>query len=587
MAVERGRERPRPGPMKNKEIASLFERIADALEIKGESGFKIVAYRNAARVLNDLTEDVAAAAADGRLEILPGIGAGIAGKIREYLATGEMRKFRDATQGLPESLFEILEIQGVGAKTVRLLNSELGVENLDDLRRAIADGRLAAVKGMGETKAANILKGIEARERVRERIPVGEAAEAADAVIGYLRGSPGIGRIAAAGSLRRMKETIGDIDILASAKDGAAIIRRLAAYPKAVRVLAEGETKGSVVIKDGGAEMQVDLRIVAEAEYGAALLYFTGSKAHNIKLRGMAKDKGLKISEYGIFKGSKRIAGREEADIYEVLGMPWIPPEMREDRGEIEIAVEGRLPKIIDQPDLRGDLHVHTLESDGTFSLEELAERARKLGYAYVAVCDHSQSVKYAHGLSPERLEKQMASIDRLNRAFKGFRLLKGTEADILADGSLDFPDALLRKLDFVIASVHSGFRKNVTERMIRALENPWVHTIGHPTGRLLSGREGYDVDIDRIIEAARKKGKALELNSTCDRLDLGEFPLKKAREMGVRITIGTDTHRPGGLEMMRFGIGIARRAWLEKKDVLNCLTAEALLKILRPVNPS
>ena len=573
--------------MKNKEIVSLFERIADALEIKGESGFKIVAYRKAARILDDLTEDVASAAAEGRLETLPGIGSGIAGKIREYLATGGMSKFREATEGLPDSLFEILEIQGVGAKTVHLLRSELGVENIGDLKRVIADGRLAAVKGMGEKKAANIRQGIEAHERVQERIPVCDAAAAADAVIDYLKESAGIGRIAAAGSLRRLKETVGDIDILASGKNGAAIIRRLAAFPKVVRVLAEGETKGSVVIKTGGGERQIDLRIVADAEYGAALLYFTGSKAHNIKLRGMAKDRGLKISEYGIFKGSKRIAGREEADVYEVLGMPWIPPEMREDRGEIEIAVEGRLPKIIDQSDLRGDLHVHTEESDGSFSLEELAGRARKLGYAYVAVCDHSQSVKYAHGLSPERLAKQMASIDRLNRTFKGFRILKGTEADILADGSLDFPDELLRKLDFVVASVHSGFRKNVTERMIRAMDNPWLSTIGHPTGRLLSGREGYDVDIDRVLEAAREKGKALELNSTCDRLDLGEFHLKKAREMGVRITIGTDTHRPGGLEMMRFGIGIARRAWLGRKDVLNCLTAEALLKIRRPVSPS
>ncbi|MHB8093907.1 MAG: DNA polymerase/3'-5' exonuclease PolX [Candidatus Aminicenantales bacterium] len=573
--------------MKNKEIASLFERIADALEIKGESGFKIVAYRKAARILDDLTEDVAAAAAEGRLETLPGIGSGIAAKIREYLATGGMSKFREATEGLPDSLFEILGIQGVGAKTVHLLRSELGVENIGDLKRVIADGRLAAVKGMGKKKAANIRQGIEAHERVQERIPVCDAAAAADAVIDYLKDSAGIGRVAAAGSLRRLKETVGDIDILASGKNGAAIIRRLAAFPKVVRVLAEGETKGSVVIKTGGGERQIDLRIVAEAEYGAALLYFTGSKAHNIKLRGMAKDRGLKISEYGVFKGTKRIAGREEADVYKVLGMPWIPPEMREDRGEIEIAVEGRLPKIIDQSDLRGDLHVHTSESDGSFSLEELADRARKLGYAYVAVCDHSQSVKYARGLSPERLEKQMASIDRLNRTFKGFRILKGTEADILADGSLDFPDELLRKLDFVVASVHSGFRKNVTERMIRAMDNPWLSTIGHPTGRLLSGREGYDVDIDRVIEAAREKGKALELNSTCDRLDLGEFHLKKAREMGVKITIGTDTHKPGGMEMMRFGIGVARRAWLGTKDVLNCLTAEALLKTLRPVSPS
>ncbi|HEX2695779.1 MAG TPA: DNA polymerase/3'-5' exonuclease PolX, partial [Acidobacteriota bacterium] len=439
------------------------------------------------------------------------------------------------------------------------------------LKRVVADGSLARLRGMGAKKVDNIRRGIETRDRVRQRISIHEATLVADAVVAHLAKSPLVGRIAAAGSLRRMKETVGDIDILAAGRDGAAIIRRFAACPETVRVLAEGETKGSIVVRTGPTERQVDLRIVKESEYGAALLYFTGSKDHNIKLRGMAKERGMKISEYGIFKGTKRLAGRTEEDVYRVLGLPWIPPEMREDRGEIELALEGRLPAIVEYGDIRGDLHVHTNASDGTMTLNEVAERAKALGYAYAAICDHSRSVKYAHGLSVERLTDQMREIDRLNRGLKRFRLLKGSEVDILANGSLDLPEGILAKLDFVVAAVHSGFRKDVTARVLKAMENPYVTTIAHPTGRLISGREGYDVDIDKVLDGAKRSGKALELNAYYDRLDLNEHNLKKARELGVRISIGTDTHGPGGLEMMRFGAGVARRAWLRREDILNC----------------
>jgi len=567
--------------VKNKEIAALFNRIADALEIKGEIGFKVIAYRKASRILEDLAEDIEQVAAEKKLQEIPGIGSGIAAKIEEYLKTGRMKRYREALSGVPESLLELLEIQNVGGKTIHLIQKELGVRNLEDLKKVIGDGSMAKLYGMGEKKVENIRKGIEAYEKVQERISIYEASSIADAVIGYLKKMPQVKRISAAGSLRRMKETIGDIDILASGKDGAEIIRTFVKHPSALRVLAEGETKGSIVIKTEATERQVDLRIVDDSEFGSALQYFTGSKAHNIKLRGMAKDKGLKISEYGVFKGRKNLASKEEEDVYRVLGLPLIPAEMREDRGEIELGCEGKLPAIVDYGDVKGDLHVHSEWSDGNLSLREIAELGRAMGYAYIAVCDHSQSVKYAHGLSPERLKRQIKEIDELNRTRHGFQFLKGTEADILQDGKLDFSDALLAELDFVVAAVHSGFKKNVTERIIKAMDNPYVKTIAHPSGRLISGREGYEVDLEKVLQAAKKKGKALELNAYFDRLDLNEFYLKKAKDLGIPITIGTDMHYAHGLAMMRFGVGIARRAWLGKKDILNTLSLEKLRKKL------
>lgn len=564
--------------MKNREIAGMFDKIADALEIRGETGFKIVAYRKASRILQDMTEDVGEVARQGELETVPGIGEGLAKKILEYLETGKMMKYAEVMKDVPESLLGLLEIQGLGGKTVHLMHKELGVKDLAGLKRAIADGSLAGLPGMGEKKVENIRKGIEARERVAERISICEAARVADEVIAYLEKAPGISRVSAAGSLRRMKETVGDIDILACGKNGAEIVRYFARHPDTVRVLAAGETKGSIVVRAGETDRQVDLRVVDISAYGAALLYFTGSKAHDIKLRGLAKDRGLKISEYGVFRGAKRLASREEEDCYRVLKMPWVPPEMREDRGEVELALKGRLPRLVETGDIKGDLHVHTRASDGDLSLAEVVDLARKMGYSYIAICDHSQAANYAHGLAADRLAAEIEEIEAFNRTLKGFRILKGSEVDILADGSLDFPDELLGRLDFVVAAVHSGFKKNVTERMLKALENPYVRTIAHPTGRLISGREGYDVDIERVIDGAARHGKALELNSYCDRLDLDELRLKKAKEKGVKITMGTDTHFADGLAMMRFGLGIARRAWLGPGDILNCLSAESLL---------
>jgi DNA polymerase (family 10) len=566
--------------MKNREIADVFDKIADALEIRGETGFKVVAYRRASRILQDMTEDVEEVAREGKLETVPGIGEGLAKKIREYLETGTMSKYAEVMKGVPESLLGLLEIQGLGGKTVHLMHEELGVEDLAGLKRVIADGSLAKLYGMGEKKVENIRQGIASREKAGGRISIAEASIIADGIVAYLSEAPGISRVSPAGSLRRMKETVGDIDILACGKDGPAIIRHFVRNPDTLRVLAEGDTKGSVVIRTGATERQVDLRIVGEKEYGAALLYFTGSKAHNIKLRGLAKERGLKISEYGVFRGAKKLAGREEEDCYRILGMPWIPPEMREDRGEVELAGEGRLPRLVEATDIKGDLHVHTRASDGNLSLAEVVGLARKMSYSYVAICDHSQAAKYAHGLEADRLAAEIAEIEALNRTLDGFRVLKGIEVDILGDGSLDLDEELLGRLDFVVAAVHSGFKKNVTERMLKALENPHVRTIAHPSGRLISGREGYDVDLDKVIAGAARQGKALELNSYFDRLDLDELHLKKAKEKGVKITMGTDTHFADGLAMMRYGLGIARRAWLEKADILNSLDADALLGI-------
>lgn len=561
--------------MKNKEIAIIFSRIADALEIKGETGFKVIAYRKASRILEDLTEDIEDISKEKRLQEISGIGSGIAKKIEEYLKTGYMKKFDEALSDIPEGLLELLNIQNVGGKTVHLAYKQLGVKSLEDLKRVINDGSLARLYGLGEKKVENIKKGITIYEHAQERIHIFEAANIVEEVIDYLKEAPHIGRISPAGSLRRMRETVGDIDILATGKDGAKIIDYFTQFPGVTRTLAAGKTKGSVMISAEKGERQVDLRIVDESEYGSALQYFTGSKAHNIKLRSLAKEMGLKISEYGVFRGEKKIAGTKEEEIYRTLNLAFIPPELREDRGEIELAAKNKLPRIVESTDIRGDLHVHSQYSDGSLSIEKIAESAKNLGYEYIAVCDHSQSVKYANGLSPERLRDQIDEIDSINRHLKGIKTLKGTEVDILQDGRLDFPDEILKDLDIVVAAIHSGFKRNVTERMLKAMENPYVTIIAHPSGRLISGREGYDVDLENVIEGAQKFGVVLELNAYYDRLDLNEFYLKKAKDKNIKISLGTDTHHAGGLEMMRFGVGIARRAWLEKKDIINCLSYE------------
>lgn len=563
--------------MKNHEIAVLFERIANVLELKGENTFRINSYRKAARVIGDLTEDIEELARAGKLTDIPGIGEGTAEKIIEYINTGKMSKYEEVMKGVSEETIALMQIPGLGPKTVAMLNRELGIASLSDLEKALHEGKLKGLFGIGDKKIENIVKGIELFKTSQQRISIGMAYPVVKKIIEGLRHNSLIKDIQAAGSLRRMKETVGDIDILVSGTEGKEIIKSFVNMGGVTQILASGDTKGSVRVEEG---VQVDMRVVHEDEFGAALQYFTGSKEHNIHLREIAKKKGLKISEYGIFKGDKKIGGQREEDIYKSLGMDWIPPELRENRGEIEAAQEGKLPKLIELSDIKGDLHNHSNWSDGTPTFEEMAQHAMKMGYKYLVVSDHSKSLHVANGLKDDELLEEIEEIDKLNKKFKGFTLLKATEVDIKADGSLDFPDKLLEKLDLVVASIHSGFKQGkekITERMIAAIRNPYVNIIAHPTGRLISKREGYEVDLDRVIEVCAETGTALEINCFYDRLDLNDINCRKAREAGVMIAISTDAHHVDQMWMIELGVGIARRGWLEAKDVINTFSLDKL----------
>lgn len=570
--------------MKNQDLAGIFERIADALEIKGDTGFRVLAYRTAARALSDLAEDVAQLDEQNRLMDVPGIGSGIARKVHEYLATGRMAKLGEAMSGLPPGLFDMLQIQGVGPKTVKLVWEQLGVTDVPGLKQAIADGKLAHLPGFGEKKSANVLQGIRTGEVTGERMYLNEALELSEAVIADLRLSPLVKLATAAGSLRRGAETIGDIDILATGRKPADIVAHFLKFPRVRQVLSAGDTKASTMVESGPGLRQVDLRVLSSAEYGAGLQYFTGSKEHNIALRSLAQRKGLKLSEYGLFRGERRIAARTEEKVYAALGLPYIEPELREDRGELDAARAGTLPEIVTLKDIKGDLHMHTALSDGTSTIEEMVAACRKRGYRYMAIADHSVSAHYAGGLSPDALERQCDAIDKLNGRLKGFRVLKANEVDITASGSLDYPDRILTRLDYVTGSVHQGFKKNVTQRICDALAHPLLHAISHPTGRIIGRRPGYEVDVERVIACAAKNGKVLEINAFYARLDLNDIWARRAAEAGVRIVINTDAHSTDDLDWMRYGVLTARRAWLTKKDVINTLPLARLLRLLADI---
>lgn len=565
--------------MKNKELADLFEKMADILEFKGENPFKISAYRKASRIIGDLTEDIEELSEQGRLKSIPGIGEGMALKITEYLHTGKIAKFEEIRKGISDELIAIMDIPGMGPKTLAMLHKEKGIENLSQLEKALEDESLKDLYGMGDKKIENIKRGIQLLKQSKGRMSLGVAFPVAKRIVEALRQKTGSEKIEWAGSLRRMKEHIGDIDILATGKERGRIIQAFTHLPEVKEVLASGETKASVIVEGG---TQVDLRVVEEDSYGAALQYFTGSKGHNIHLRSIAKAKGIKINEYGVFKGDKKIGGREEQEVYHLLGMDWIEPELREDRGEIEAAKQRKLPKLVEESKIKGDLHVHSKWSDGTSTIEEIARAAQKRGYQYIAICDHSKSLKIAHGLDASRLMKQMEEIDRLNEKWKGFQVLKGTEVDILMDGKLDLPEKILEKLDFVVAAVHSGFKQDkekMTQRIIRALENPCIHILAHPSGRLIGAREPYEVEIEEVMEAAKKFGKALEINAYFERLDLDDLQCRKAKEIGVRVGIGTDAHHIDQMWMISLGVAVARRGWLEAEDVLNTLSLKEILR--------
>jgi DNA polymerase (family 10) len=565
--------------MKNKELADLFEKMADILEFKGENPFKISAYRKASRIIGDLTQDIEESTEKGELKNIPGIGEGMAQKIEEYLKTGKISKFEEVKKGVSDELIAIMDIPGMGPKTLSTLHKEKGINNFSQLEKALNDGSLLGLFGMGEKKIENIKRGIQLLKQSKGRMNLGVAFPVAKRIVETLRQKTGSKKIEWAGSLRRMKENIGDIDILATGKDKEKILQVFTHLPEVKEVLASGETKASMIVEGG---TQIDLRVVDEDSYGAALQYFTGSKAHNIHLRGIAKAKGIKINEYGAFKGEKKIAGKEEKDIYRSLEMDWIEPELREDRGEIEAAQGRSLPQLVQESEIKGDLHVHSKYSDGTSSIEEIAQTAQKRGYQYVAICDHSKSLKIARGLDESRLLKQIEEIDRINEKLKGFQILKGTEVDILSDGKIDFSEKILEKLDLAVAAIHSGFKQDkgkMTKRIIQALENPYIHILAHPSGRLLGARDPYEVEMDELMEFAKKYGKALEINAYFERLDLNDIHCRKAKEMGIRVGIGTDAHHLDQMWMMSLGVAVARRGWLETKDVLNTLSLKEILK--------
>ena len=569
--------------MKNQEIVRIFNDIADLLEIKGENPFRIRAYRRAALNIESLSTDIASTPKDELMEI-PGIGQDLAGKILEYIQTGKMQAYEDLKKEVPEGLSGLLSVPSLGPKTAKLLFEKLQVKDLDDLARLAREHKLIGLPGIKEKTEENIIKGIEMLKRGMERQPLGKVLPIAKDIVGYLETHAPVDQIKIAGSIRRWKDTVKDIDILATSRDPKAVMNAFVHLPSVQDILMHGPTKSSVIIHEG---LQVDLRVVEEDSFGAALAYFTGSKAHNIRLREMAVKAGLKINEYGIFreKDDKKLGGKREEDVYRILGLPFIAPELREDLGEIEAAIEGRLPRLIDSSDIRGDLHVHTRRSDGSHDFDELIREAKKRGYEYIAITDHSKGLGIARGLSEERLLEEKAEIEALNKKLKGFKLLAGVEVDIRSDGRMDFTDEILRQMDIVVASIHSGFRQSreqLTRRLTSAMRNPCVSIIAHPTGRLIGERDPYDVDMHEVLKVAKETGTAIEINAYPLRLDLNDAYAKMAKEMGVRLVISTDTHITNQFDFMEYGVAIARRGWLEKRDVLNTMDYHSLLEALK-----
>ncbi len=569
--------------MTNAQIARIFAEIGDLLEILGENPYRIQAYRRAAQTIENLTQDIVDLAEKGELEKIPGIGKSIAEKIKEILATGKLRQHEELKAKVPPGLLEMLQVPSLGPKKVKLFYERLGIDNLEALEKAAREGKLRHLPGMGVKSEENILRGIQLLRSTKGRLPLGVALPAANKIVEELKQLPQVERITTAGSLRRMKETIGDIDILITSSDPKPVMDHFVSMSMVKEVLAHGTTKSSVIIDAG---TQVDLRVVEPESFGAAQQYFTGSKDHNIRLRELAMKQGLKINEYGVFrtKDDRRIAGENEEDVYAALGMPWIPPELRENWGEVEAALEGRLPQLVELSDIKGDLHVHTKWTDGAHTIEEMARKARELGYEYLGICDHSKSMAFVGGLDEKKLLEQVKEIQAVNRKLRGIRILTGIEVDILPDGSLDLAEEVLDQVDIVVASVHSRFKmseREMTERIIRAMRKKCVDVIGHPTGRIIGEREPYELDMDRLLEVAVETQTALEINAFPERLDLRDVHARAAKERGALLCINTDAHSTFQLEWMTFGVAVARRGWVEPQNVLNCKPLDELLEWL------
>lgn len=568
--------------MKNLEVSRIFRDIANILLIKGDNPFRIRAYERAAQNIEGLTEDIEDFIKNGRLTEIPGIGTDLANKIKEISATGRLKFFEDLKKTLPQGLLDLLKIPSIGPKTAKLLYEKLKIRDIRGLEDAIAKDKLQGIFGIKEKTIENISRGIALLKKGKERMPLSFAIQTADEFVKALNKTPGIKKVSCAGSLRRQKETVRDIDILVISDKPKKIIDTFVGLPATREVLAKGKTKSSVRTRD---DVQVDCRVVEEKSFGAALLYFTGSKNFNIKIRQLAIKKGLKINEYGVFGNGKFICGKTEEEIFKVLGMPYIDPELREDNGEVELALESKLPELIELKDIKGDLHVHSKWSDGGNSIEEVTAVCRKRGYSYVAITDHSQGLKVAGGLSVKELKKKKAEIEKINSRLKDFRILCGAEVDIDSEGNLDYKDEVLKELDFVVAAIHSGFkqsRKQLTQRMVKACKNKFVHIIAHPTGRLWGTRDAYDIDMDAVLRAAKDTNTYLEINAFPHRLDLNDLNCRRAKEAGVRLSLNTDAHTVEQLDSIRLGLSVARRGWLSRDDLINTLKLEDLLKQIK-----
>ena len=571
-------------PVHNREIAAIFNETADLLEIQGDNPFRIRAYRNAARTVQSLPQSAAEfISEDGDLTKYQGIGKDLAGKIKEIVETGSFEALEDLKKEVPEELGKLMNISGLGAKRVSKIYKQLKITTLEQLKKAIDSGKINEIEGFGEKTGQNILEEIgrlEQEQSQRSKLPVAE--EIAEALIEYLQKAKGVKEIQIAGSFRRRKETVKDLDILVTCRQGSKIMEHFVSYEDVRKIVSKGTTRSTVLLRTN---FQVDLRLVPQKSFGAAMVYFTGSKEHNIAIRKIAIQKEFKLNEYGVFNGDKQVAGKTESEVYKKLGLRYIEPELREDRGEVEAARGNKLPKLITLENIKGDLHVHSSHTDGRNTIDEMAQAAKEMGYEYIAITDHSQHVTVAGGLKPKDVLKELEEIDKINDRLQRFTILKGTEVDILEDGSLDLPDEILRELDIRVCSVHYKFnlsKKKQTERIIKAMDNRYFNIFAHPTGRLINERNPYDLDMEEVMKAARDKGCMLELNSHPDRLDLNDIHCKMAKDIGLKIVISTDAHHTGNLKYMHFGIGQARRGWIEPDDVINTQPLNELKNLLK-----
>lgn len=571
-------------PVHNTDVARILNELADLLEISQANAFRVRAYRDAARSVDSLPRSLADMVRNEEdLSGLPGVGQSMAEKIEEIVSTGSLAQLDELKRDVPPGLGELLDLPGLGPKRVKVLHDRLGVKSPDDLAAAARQGKVRELEGLGAKTEQKILDELAARQDGEQRMPLAAAEEVAEALADYLRGVDGVKKAVIAGSYRRRKETVGDLDILVSCRQGTPVMDRYVAYDEVAEVVSQGKTRSTVRLRSG---LQVDVRVVPEVSYGAALHYFTGSKAHNIAVRKMGVQRGLKINEYGVFRGEDRVGGRNEQEVYEAVDLPYVAPELREDRGEIELARQGpdHLPKLIARDDIRGDLHCHTKATDGRNTLEEMAEAAAQCGYDYLAITEHSKRLTVTKGLDEKRLRKQISQIRRLNEKLEGVRVLSGIECDILEDGSLDLADEVLAELDVVVCSIHSKFdlpAPKQTERVIRAMDNPHFNILAHPTGRMIGGRRPHELDVERAIEAAAERGCFLELNAQPERLDLDDVHCKLAKDRGVKLAISTDAHATVSLDFIRYGIDQARRGWLEADDVINTRRWRDLKKLL------